>query len=109
MGYYGMEKEPKSAKSSDRSGEKMGTEKGPNSTKGTKGMSGEVMPKGVNASDMSGERKAKLVGGVAMGMADGIGSREASHMGMKDGKLGEMKGSCSEAVCYDHKRTSYPE
>jgi len=109
MGYYGMEKEPKGAKSSDRLGEKMGTEKGPNSTKGTKGMSGEVMPKGVNASDMSGERKAKLVGGVAMGMADSIGSREASHMGMKDGKLGEMKGGSSEKVVYDHKRTSYPE
>ena len=27
MGYYGMEKEPKGAKSSDRTGEKMGAKK----------------------------------------------------------------------------------
>jgi hypothetical protein len=100
---------PKGVVSSDKSGMKKGSESGPNSLKGTKGMSGEVMPKGANASDTSGERKAKLVGGVAMGMADGIGNRDASHMGMKDGKLGEMKGSCSEAVCYDHKRVAHSQ
>ena len=52
MGYYGKEKMPKGASASDRSGEKMGSEKGPNSTKGTPGVSGEKMPKGANASEI---------------------------------------------------------
>jgi len=76
MGYYGMEKEPKGVKSSDRTGEKMGSEKGANSLKGTPTQTGVKTPAGATASDMSGERKAKLVGGVAMGKADSIGSRE---------------------------------
>ena len=104
MGYYGKEKMPKGVAASDRSGEKMGSEKGPNSTKGTPGMTGEKMPKGVNASDMSGERKAKLVGGVAIGRADSIGARESSHMGNNDGRLGEFNTGTSESMCYSHER-----
>jgi len=104
MGYYGMEKKPKGAKSSDRTGEKKGMETGPNSLKGTKGMSGEKMPKGVNSSDMSGERKAKLVGGVGMGKADSIGSRDGSHMGMNDGRTGEFNSGSKEHECYSHER-----
>ena len=107
MGYYGMEKEPKSAKSSDRTGEKKGSESGPNSLKGTKGMSGEKMPKGVNSSDMSGERKAKLVGGVGMGKADSIGARDMSHMGKVDGKTGEFNTGSKESECYVHERTPH--
>ena len=99
-----MEKEPKSAKSSDRTGEKKGSESGPNSLKGTKGMSGEKMPKGVNSSDMSGERKAKLVGGVGMGKADSIGARDMSHMGKVDGRTGEFNTGTSESMCYSHER-----
>ena len=99
-----MEKEPKSAKSSDRTGEKKASESGPNSLKGTKGMSGEKMPKGVNSSDMSGERKAKLVGGVGMGKADSIGARDMSHMGKVDGKTGEFNTGTSESMCYSHER-----
>lgn len=107
MGYYGMEKEPKGVKSSDSSGEKMGSEKGPNSTKGTPSMTGAKAPAGATASDTSGERKAKLVGGVAMGKMDGIGMREASHMGKYDGNLGEMKGVCKEHTCYEHERVAH--
>jgi hypothetical protein len=102
-----MEKEPKGAKSSDRTGEKMGSEKGPNSTKFMAGASGEKMPKSVNASDMTGERKAKLVGGVAMGKADSTGDRVDGHMGKNDGLLGEMKGGSREHVAYEHKRIDH--
>ena len=109
MGYYGKEKMPKGVAASDRSGEKMGSEKGPNSTKGTPGMTGEKMPKGVNASDMSGERKAKLVGGVGMGKADTIGMRDNSHMGKNDGMLGECKGGSREHIVYEHSRMDHAQ
>ena len=56
------------------------------------GVSGEKVPKGVLASDTSGERKAPIKGGVGMGKADGLGLREASHAGKYDGRLGELKG-----------------
>ena len=102
-----MEKEPKKAKSSDQTGEKKGSESGPNSLKGTKGMSGEKMPKGVNSSDMSGELKAKLVGGVGMGKADSIGARDMSHMGKVDGKTGEFNTGSRESECYVHERTPH--
>jgi hypothetical protein len=88
---------------------KKGSESGPNSTKGTKGASGEMIPKGATSSDTSGERKAKLVGGAAMGKADSIGSREASHMGKYDGQCGEMKGGSSEKVVYEHKRVAHEQ
>jgi len=55
------EKEPKGVKASDRSGEKMGSEKGPNSTKGTPSMTGAKAPAGATSSDTTGERKTKLV------------------------------------------------
>ena len=107
MGYYGKEKAPKGVTASDRTGEKMGSEKGPNSTKFMAGASGEKMPKSVNASDMTGERKAKLVGGVAMGKADGMGDRVDGHMGHNDGRLGEFKGGSREHVAYEHKRADH--
>lgn len=107
MGYYGKEMLPKGAKASDGTGEKKGSEGGVNSTKFMAGASGEKMPKGVTASDSSGERKAKLVGGVAQGMADGIGSRESSHMGKTDGLCGEVKGGSREHEVYSHSRSEY--
>ena len=68
----------------------------PNSTKGTPGASGERAPKGVNASDSTGERHAKSIrGGVAMGKEDAIGSDKEFNTGRTAG------------VCYEHKRTSY--
>ena len=103
------EKMPKGVVSSDKTGMKKGSESGPNSLKGTKGASGEVLPKGAISSDTSGERKAKLVGGVAMGKADGIGSRESSHMGKYDGHCGEMKGHMGEKVVYEHKRVEHEQ
>jgi hypothetical protein len=97
-----MEKMPKGVVSSDKTGMKMGSSGGPNSTKGTPSTTGAKAPAGATASDASGERTAKLVGGVAMGKADGP---IRAAMGKHDGRMGEMKGSVSEAVCYDHKRS----
>ena len=109
MGYYSMGKAPKGVTATDRTGEKKGSEKGPNSTKFMAGASGEKMPKGATASDSTGERKAKLVGGVAMGKADSIGDRVDGHMGKNDGLLGEMKGGSREHVTYVHDREKrYP-
>jgi len=73
------------------------------------GASGEKVPKGVLASDTSGERKAPLKGGVAMGKADGLGLREASHAGKNDGLLGELKGGAKEHECYSHKRIEHEQ
>jgi len=73
------------------------------------GASGEKVPKGVLASDTSGERKAPLKGGVAMGKADGLGLREASHAGKNDGLLGELKGGAREHECYAHKRMEHEQ
>lgn len=71
------------------------------------GVSGEKMPKGVLASDTSGEKKVAVKGGVGMGKADGLGLREASHAGKYDGRLGELKGGAREHVAYDHKRIEH--
>ena len=68
----------------------------PNSTKGTPGASGERFPKGVNASDATGERMEKSHrGGVAMGKEDMIGSDKEFNTGRTAG------------ICYDHKRMTY--
>jgi len=77
---------------------------------GTKGASGEKEPKGVNASDASGERKLKLVGGMGMGRMDAMGSRPMSHAGNFEGKLGEMNdGNMGERECYSHKRYEHAQ
>jgi len=73
------------------------------------GASGEKVPKGVLASDTSGERKMALKGGVAMGKADGLGLREKSHAGKIDGRLGEMKGGSKEHECYSHERMEHAQ
>lgn len=107
MGYYGKEVEPKGAKASDRTGEKKVSVPKMDKEKFVPGMTGEKIPKGALSSDTTGERKMPIAGGVGMGKADGMGMREKSHMGMHDGRLGEMKGKVSEESCYDHKRTEY--
>jgi hypothetical protein len=61
----------------------------------TPGASGEKMPKSVLASDMSGERKESVKGGVGMGKMDAVGADK------------QFKGGSSEKVCYEHKRASY--
>jgi hypothetical protein len=61
----------------------------------TPGASGEKMPKGVLASDKTGERKEMVKGGVGMGKKDAVGADKL------------FKGGSSEKVCYDHKRNTY--
>ena len=106
MGYE-AKKIPK-AISSDLTGEKkVGVPKMDREMGGAKSSTGVKTPKGATASDMSGERKRPIEGGVGMGKMDGIGLREASHMGMHDGRKGEMKGGTSEETCYEHKRIAH--
>lgn len=64
---------------------------------GTKGASGEKLPKGATASDMSGERKGKLRGGVAMGKEDATGSDKLFNTGRTAG------------ICYEHKRCEHAQ
>jgi len=105
MGYQA--KNIPNATSSDMTGEKKVSVPKMDRTVGTKSMTGATPPKGATSSDSSGERKRPIEGGVGMGKMDGIGSRDAKHMGMHDGRMGEMKGGSSEASCYDHKRMSH--
>jgi hypothetical protein len=109
MGYYNKEVEPKGAKSSDRTGEKKVGASMVDKEVFRSGASGEKIPKGALSSDTSGERKRPIQGGVGMGMMDGIGSRDKSHMGMHDGRMGEMKGGSSEKNCYEHERYEHAQ
>ncbi len=52
---------------------------------------GAKAPGGVKASDGGGERRASMTGGVGMGQADSMTGRDASHMGKNDGRTGELK------------------
>jgi hypothetical protein len=56
---------------------------------------GATAPKKASSSDMSGERREKMVGGVAMGMMD------------KTGKDSQFNTGRSEGVCYTHDRSCY--
>ena len=56
---------------------------------------GAKLPAGVEASDKSGERSGRKVGGVAMGKEDEIGADKEFNTGRTEG------------ICYDHKRNSY--
>lgn len=108
MGYYNKEVEPKGVKSSDSTGtKKVGVSKVDRENGGVPSTTGAKAPKAAMSSDTSGERKAPIAGGVGMGKADGLGSRDGSHAGKHDGRLGELKGEVSEKVVYDHKRTPH--
>jgi len=110
MGYNKEEVIPKGAKSSDMSGQKkVMVPKMDREMDGEPSTTGAKAPKGALSSDTSGERKAPIAGGVGMGKADGLGLREASHMGMHDGRTGECKGHMGEAVVYDHKRVEHEQ
>ena len=65
------------------------------STKGVKSVTGATAPKGATASDMSGERKSRMVGGVAMG-------KEDKTLGDKQFNTGRTSG-----ICYTHVRENY--
>jgi hypothetical protein len=110
MGYPKMEKEPKGATASDRTGEKMvRVPKEDREGDGYPSHTGAKAPRADLSSDTTGERKMPIQGGVAMGNQDGIGLRHEHHMGHHDGRLGEMKGHMGEKVVYDHKRMAHPQ
>ena len=107
MGYPNMEKEPKGAKSSDRTGEKKVGASMVDKEVFRPGASGEKIPHKALSSDTSGERKMPIAGGVGMGKMDGIGMREKSHMGHHDGRKGEMNTGSKEHVAYEHSRIDH--
>ena len=65
------------------------------SSKGTPSVTGATAPKGATSSDTSGERMGKIVGGVAMGKEDMVGSDKQFNTGRTAG------------VCYMHTRDAY--
>jgi hypothetical protein len=60
------------------------------------GRSGEKVPMGALSSDTSGERRGKIVGGVAMGKEDKTAGME-----------GEFNTGRTAGVCYTHDRSHY--
>jgi len=60
-----------------------------------KSTTGATAPKGATSSDRSGERKGKIVGGVAMGMEDKTGADKLFNTGKTDG------------ICYTKTRAEY--
>lgn len=62
----------------------------------TPGRTGEKIPMGALSSDTTGERKGKIVGGVAMGKEDKTSGME-----------GEFNTGRTSGVCYEHKRENY--
>jgi hypothetical protein len=65
------------------------------SMKGVPSTTGATSPNGVDSSDTTGERMGKIVGGVAMGKEDAIGSDKLFNTGRTAG------------VCYTHTRENY--
>ncbi|CAB5212379.1 hypothetical protein UFOVP194_8 [uncultured Caudovirales phage] len=65
------------------------------SSKGIPLKTGDKLPKGATASDMTGERREALKGGVAQGKEDSVG---------KDGEFNTGK---TAGICYEHKRENY--
>jgi hypothetical protein len=65
------------------------------SMKGVPSTTGATSPKGVDSSDATGERMGKIVGGVAMGKEDMVGSDKLFNTGRTAG------------VCYTHSREAY--
>jgi hypothetical protein len=65
------------------------------SMKGVPSTTGATAPQGATSSDTSGERKGKIVGGVAMGMEDMTGADKQFNTGRTAG------------ICYEHTRDAY--
>ena len=65
------------------------------STKGVKSTTGATPPKKAASSDMTGERMGRMVGGVAMGKEDDVGSDKLFNTGRTNG------------ICYTHTRSEY--
>lgn len=79
----------------------------PGTDKGTRGETGEKYPAGVKSSDEGGERKEKLVGGVAQGKRDQITGRDGAHLGKHEGLVGEANEGRKEGTFYTHKKSEY--
>jgi hypothetical protein len=67
------------------------------SMKGVPSTTSATAPKGATSADTSGERKGKLVGGVAMGKEDMVGKDSQFNTGRTQG------------VCYTHTRSDYKQ
>lgn len=106
MGYPKMEKIPAKVVASDKTGTKSVSVSKVDKEVYRPGVSGEKMPKGVLASDTSGERRAKIVGGVGMGVKD---SPTRHDVGKTDGFAGEFKGGSKEHECYSHERMEHAQ
>ena len=65
--------------------------------KGVPSTTGATAPKGATSADTSGERKGKLVNGVAMGKEDMTGKDNQFNTGRTNG------------VCYTHTRSDYQQ
>jgi hypothetical protein len=65
------------------------------SMKGVPSTTGATSPKGVDASDSTGERHGKIVNGVAMGKEDMTGADKQFNTGRTEG------------ICYTHTRDCY--
>lgn len=65
------------------------------SMKGVRSTTGATPPKGATSSDMSGEKRERIVGGVAMGKEDDIGKDHQFNTGRTAG------------ICYTHVRENY--
>jgi hypothetical protein len=105
------ERYPKGSSSEDTRGEKrvktpmMDKEKftSKSNVGSEKGESGESIPD-TTQRDRESSKHESLVGGVGMGVKDGIGERSSSHMGKHDGRTGELNTGRHEGNVYDHKR-----
>lgn len=71
------------------------------------GETGEREPKGAYKPESTGERHAKMTGGVAMGKMDDIKGRESSHLGQHEGHTGEFNEGVHKGVVYEHKRVPH--
>ena len=65
------------------------------SMKGVPSTTGATPPKGATSSDMTGEKREKMVGGVAMGKKDDTGKDNQFNQGRTSG------------ICYTHTRDAY--
>lgn len=78
----------------------------PGTQKGVRHETGEHEPKGVTSRDRTGERKERMVAGVAMGQADGV-TRDG--VGKHEGHMGEFNSGTKEGDCYSHKRIPHEQ
>ncbi len=78
----------------------------PKTDYGTKGETGEKMPK---MPTMGANKSERMVNGVGMSSPDGIGMRDKSHMGKPDAMVPEYNSGRMEGECYDHKRIPHDQ